>query len=97
VDSVFAVTDAEWRGIGVIPKSGLQLKKKYEALDIKNKIEIKTVKRERHSGCRCGDVLKGLIDPPDCPLFKTKCNPESPIGPCMVSSEGSCSAWYKYG
>ena len=97
VDSVFEAVDAEWRGIGNIPQSGLQLKKEYQTLDIRHKIEIKTVKKERHSGCRCGEVLKGLIDPPQCPLFKTKCSPESPIGPCMVSSEGSCSAWYKYG
>lgn len=97
IDSVFEEADAEWRGIGVIPASGHRLRKEYAALDIKNKIEIKTKKQERPSGCKCGDVLKGLIDPPDCPLFKTKCHPESPIGPCMVSSEGSCSAWYKYG
>ncbi len=97
IKAVFEETDAEWRGIGVIGKSGLKLKKEYEALDIRNKLEIKTEKAKQHSGCRCGDVLKGWIDPPECPLFRKTCTPDSPIGPCMVSSEGSCSAWYKYG
>jgi hydrogenase expression/formation protein HypD len=97
IKDVFEEVDAEWRGIGVIGKSGLQLKKEYGALDIRNKVEIKTEKAERPSGCRCGDVLKGRIDPPECPLFGKACTPDSPIGPCMVSSEGSCSAWYKYG
>jgi hydrogenase expression/formation protein HypD len=97
INTVFAESDAEWRGIGVIPESGLQLREKYAGLDIRNKIEIKTEQGKRPSGCRCGDVLKGRIDPPECPLFGSKCTPDSPIGPCMVSSEGSCSAWYKYG
>jgi len=97
IKEVFEETDAEWRGIGMIEKSGLQLKKEYEALDIRNKVEIKTEKAKQHSGCRCGEVLKGWIDPPGCPLFGKACTPDSPIGPCMVSSEGSCSAWYKYG
>ncbi|MGD2092460.1 MAG: hydrogenase formation protein HypD [Candidatus Aminicenantes bacterium] len=97
IKAVFEETDAEWRGIGVIGKSGLQLNKQYEALDIRNKVEIKTEKARGHSGCRCGDVLRGWIDPPECPLFGKVCTPDSPIGPCMVSSEGSCSAWYKYG
>ncbi len=97
IKEVFEETDAEWRGIGVIGKSGLRLKKEYEAFDIKNKVEIKTEKAKGHPGCRCGDVLRGLIDPPACPLFGKACTPDSPIGPCMVSSEGSCSAWYKYG
>ena len=97
IKDVFEETDAEWRGIGVIGKSGLQLKKEYESFDIRNKLEIKTEKAKGHPGCRCGDVLKGWIDPPECPLFGIACTPDTPIGPCMVSSEGSCSAWYKYG
>ena len=97
IKEVFEETDAEWRGIGVIGKSGLRLKKEYEAFDIKNKVEIKTGKAKGHPGCRCGDVLRGLIDPLACPLFGKACTPDSPVGPCMVSSEGSCSAWYKYG
>lgn len=97
IKTVFKETDAEWRGIGMIGKSGLQLNKQYEDLDIRNKVEIKTEKVKGHPGCRCGDVLRGWIDPPKCPLFGKACTPDSPIGPCMVSSEGSCSAWYKYG
>jgi hydrogenase expression/formation protein HypD len=97
IGRVFEEEDAEWRGIGVIGKSGLRLREEYARLDIRNKVQIKTEKAKRHSGCRCGEVLKGRIDPPECPLFGNKCTPDSPIGPCMVSSEGSCSAWYKYG
>jgi hydrogenase expression/formation protein HypD len=97
VASVFEVADAEWRGIGVMPLSGLALRKEYSHLDVRNRIDIQTPEPNRHTGCKCGDVLKGKIDPPDCPLFKTKCHPEAPVGPCMVSSEGSCAAWYKYG
>jgi hydrogenase expression/formation protein HypD len=97
INTVFEETDAGWRGIGVIPKSGLTLKEEYASLDIRKKIEIKTEKSTRPSGCRCGEVLKGRIDPPECPLFGSRCTPDSPIGPCMVSTEGSCSAWYKYG
>lgn len=97
INAVFEETDAEWRGIGIIEKSGLKLKQEYSDLDIKSKVKIKTGKVLRHSGCRCGEVLKGWIDPLECPLFGKQCTPDSPIGPCMVSSEGSCSAWYKYG
>jgi hydrogenase expression/formation protein HypD len=97
VDSVFEVTDAQWRGIGMMPESGLKLKEQYSHLDVRNRIDIITPELRAHNLCKCGDVLKGIIDPPDCPLFGTKCSPEFPIGPCMVSSEGSCSAWYKYG
>jgi hydrogenase expression/formation protein HypD len=97
IKAVFKEADAEWRGIGMIAKSGLQLNKEYEDLDIRNKVEIKPEKAKGHPGCRCGDVLRGWIDPPECPLFGKACTPDSPIGPCMVSSEGSCSAWYKYG
>lgn len=97
VDEVFEAVDAEWRGIGVMPASGLKLREKYSHMDVHNRVEINTPEVKRHTGCKCGEVLKGLMDPPDCPLFKTVCQPESPVGPCMVSSEGSCAAWYKYG
>ncbi len=97
IRTVFEPEDAEWRGIGVIGKSGLKLRKEYAAFDIRNKIAIQIEKSKGHSGCRCGEVLKGWIDPPDCPLYGGVCTPDTPVGPCMVSSEGSCSAWYKYG
>jgi hydrogenase expression/formation protein HypD len=97
VSSVFETCDAQWRGIGMMPNSGLKLKKEYSQYDIRNRIKIITPEPQTRNFCKCGDVLKGIIDPPDCPLFGKKCTPEFPIGPCMVSSEGSCSAWYKYG
>ncbi|MGE5341048.1 MAG: hydrogenase formation protein HypD [Candidatus Omnitrophota bacterium] len=97
IKTVFEEVDAEWRGLGTIPQSGLKLKREYESLDVRKQADIKIPEREKQSGCKCGDVLRGLIDPPQCPLFGKRCTPDSPIGPCMVSSEGSCSAWYRYG
>ena len=103
IKKVFRVSGADWRGIGQIPKSGLQIKKDLSWLDAgerfrgiyKSKAQSKkiTVKEKL---CRCGDVLKGLISPGGCPLFRRTCTPEDPIGPCMVSSEGACNAFYKY-
>jgi hydrogenase expression/formation protein HypD len=94
---ICSVKDAHWRGLGSIPRSGLRLKKKYAALDAEDKygLDIKG-SRQDLPGCRCGDVLKGKISPPECGLFAVKCNPESPFGPCMVSFEGACLAYYKY-
>jgi len=97
IDKVFKKEDSEWRGLGIISKSGLNLNEEYRELNIRDKINIKAEKEEHNPLCRCGDVLKGVIDPPECTLFKRKCTPDNPLGPCMVSSEGSCSAWYKYG
>ena len=89
--------DAFWRGLGYIPRSGLQLKEKYQHLDAEKKFSLKIVPEETHfAGCRCGDVLKGKILPPECPLFGQTCQPASPRGPCMVSFEGACLAFYKY-
>lgn len=89
--------DSSWRGLGLIPQSGLKLKKKYSAYDaeIKYNLDIKAQTRDL-PGCRCSEVLRGLISPPQCPLFSEKCNPDSPYGPCMVSFEGACLAYYKY-
>ena len=94
---VFNVTDAEWRGLGKIPDSGLKLKKHLSGFDAGLKFGIKGIKSFKSKSCRCGDVLKGIITPPECKLFAKICTPENPIGPCMVSSEGTCSAYYKYG
>jgi len=94
---VFESVDAEWRGLGVIPGSGLRLKAAYAALDARRRFAIKPDSVPARGGCRCGDVLRGLIDPPGCPLFNKACRPDQPLGPCMVSSEGSCSAWVTYG
>ncbi|MCR4319087.1 MAG: hydrogenase formation protein HypD, partial [Candidatus Brocadiaceae bacterium] len=108
LDKVFEPCDVEWRGLGLIPGSGLKLRKTYERFDaftlIQNKSEIQNLsstwigdlKSEIHS-CICGDILRGVKTPPECKLFKNICNPEHPVGACMVSSEGTCAAYYKYG
>lgn len=94
---VFATSDAEWRGIGVIPGSGLEINGKYAAFDAEKAIPVPVEEPREHKGCLCGEILKGKVAPYDCPLFETACTPESPVGACMVSSEGTCAAAYKYG
>lgn len=96
IHEVFDESDANWRGIGIIPASGLTLRDKYAAYDAENKFPVTPPEPKEHKGCRCGDLLRGLILPVDCPLFGNGCTPEHAIGPCMVSSEGPCSAYYKY-
>ncbi|MBN2310777.1 MAG: hydrogenase formation protein HypD [Candidatus Hydrogenedentes bacterium] len=93
----FEVADAEWRGLGAIPSSGLRLKPELRHFDAVARYAVPDIEPVDLPGCRCGDVLKGLIHPPECPLFRTACTPRNPIGPCMVSSEGSCAARYRYG
>jgi len=89
--------DAHWRGLGLIPKSGLKLKKEYADVDAEVKFGLDIVGGSGDlPGCRCGDVLKGKISPPECDFFGKKCHPDSPYGPCMVSFEGACLAYYKY-
>lgn len=94
---VFDVADAEWRGLGVIPNSGLALKPEFDAFDAALKYNLPDMAPVQLPKCRCGDVLKGVIHPPECPFFGDPCTPRNPLGPCMVSSEGSCAARYKYG
>ncbi|MDO8661682.1 MAG: hydrogenase formation protein HypD [Candidatus Omnitrophota bacterium] len=98
ISRVFERTDSDWRGFGIIPDSGLKLKDTYSRFDTNrvfalrsNKVVIKPIKQ-----CRCGDVLKGLILPSDCPLFAKACQPDNPVGPCMVTTEGSCNVYYKF-
>jgi len=93
---VFKLCDSKWRGIGVIPKSGMELKNEYLDFDAEKKFPIDLPPVVEAKGCRCGEVLRGVIAPLDCPLFGKKCTPERPVGACMVSSEGSCAAYYKY-
>ena len=88
--------DAVWRGIGVIPASGLGLRPEFAAYDAEKRFGVKIEAGRENPACACGEVLKGKQRPPDCPLFGKACAPEHPIGPCMVSSEGTCSAYYKY-
>ena len=93
----FEPADGYWRGLGKIEKSTLILKDKYSQFDALNRFNITETPTEDTSGCRCGEVLCGLIEPAECGLFGKDCIPETPVGPCMVSSEGACAAWFKYG
>ena len=97
LDSVFEAGDSEWRGLGIIKKSGLKLRKKYRDFDAKTKFKVKIPKARKMRGCVCGEVIQGIKSSRDCKLFKKICTPQNPIGPCMVSSEGTCAAYYKYG
>jgi len=97
VDEIFEPADMEWRGLGVIPGSGLAIRSEYADFDAEVRLGITLQEAKEAKGCRCGEILKGMSIPPQCPLYKTKCTPQSPIGPCMVSSEGTCAAYYKYG
>ncbi|MHC4202547.1 MAG: hydrogenase formation protein HypD [Planctomycetota bacterium] len=94
---VFEPVDAEWRGLGIIPESGLALKGRFSAMDAGKKFEVEVPASREPEGCRCGEVLAGTISPAECGLFARACTPETPVGPCMVSSEGTCAAHFKYG
>ncbi len=101
LDDVFESCDLKWRGFPVIKKSGLNLKKKYQKYNARIKFEkelqvLKNKEFKEPIGCLCGEVLRGLVNPSDCPLFAKKCTPDNPVGPCMVSAEGSCSIEYRY-
>lgn len=99
---VFDIVDGNWRGFGVIPKSGLKIKSKYKKMDARVKYKdilskVDFSHSRKPTGCRCGEVIRGLITSRECPLFKKVCVPEKPYGPCMVSIEGACNVEYKYG
>ncbi|MBR2520039.1 MAG: hydrogenase formation protein HypD [Selenomonadaceae bacterium] len=94
---VYEVTDAVWRGMGEIPASGLKLRDEFAAFDIERVEPVEIERIEKKSACRCGEVLRGLVKPTDCPLFGKACKPLHAIGACMVSVEGVCAAWFKYG
>lgn len=96
IDEVFEPCSAQWRGLGEIPDSGYRIRSKYEAFDAVKKLAPQVEETKDHKGCRCGDVLRGVMAPNECPLFRTVCTPENPVGPCMVSSEGSCAAYFRY-
>ncbi len=95
VDTMFEPEDTEWRGIGVIPGSGLKLKKEYNKYDA-YRIDVDVEPTRENPGCRCGEILTGSLLPDGCSLFGEGCTPESPVGACMVSSEGTCAAYFKY-
>jgi hydrogenase expression/formation protein HypD len=96
LDDIFEPVDARWRAIGVIPQSGLGIRPKYERHDAGKIFDIKVAGSIDPKGCACGEILTGTKTPPECPLYKTVCTPIDPVGPCMVSTEGTCAAWYKY-
>ena len=96
LDEVFEPHDVAWRGLGVIPRSGLRLRPSYQELDAALRFPVETPPAREHPGCLCGAVLRGAKEPPECKLFGRTCTPEHPIGPCMVSTEGTCAAWYQY-
>ena len=93
---VFEPADADWRGLGSIPQSGLRLRTAYRSFDAAVKFRIPAFKTTEPRGCMCGEVLRGVKTPQQCRLFAKACTPENPFGPCMVSSEGTCAAWFKY-
>jgi len=97
LNELFEPADAYWRGIGVIPGSGLKLRDKYLSFDASKRFSISESDASEPELCSCGDILRGVKVPTECPLFGTGCTPDSPVGPCMVSTEGSCAAYYKYG
>ncbi len=93
----FVAVDTPWRSLQVIPKSGLDLAPHLKRYDAVARFGLQIGEDEDHPACRCGEVIQGKAEPADCPLFDRGCTPLSPIGPCMVSSEGTCAAWYRYG
>jgi hydrogenase expression/formation protein HypD len=96
LEDIFEPCNAVWRGIGSIEKSGLKIKKEFEEFDAALKFDVKPVEYREPEGCRCGEILTGKMSPKDCELFGSVCTPSNPIGACMVSSEGTCAAHYKY-
>ncbi len=96
MEEVFRRDESPWRGIGTIPGSGLFLNSEHAEFDAVTRLPATPPEPKEATGCRCGELLRGLIFPYDCPLYGNACIPEHPVGPCMVSTEGPCSAYYKY-
>ena len=94
---VFEHEASNWRGLGAIPESGLKIRKRFSDYDVLKNIKVQVEPTKENKQCICGEVLKGIKSPPSCKLFGKACTPESPVGACMVSSEGACAAYYKYG
>jgi hydrogenase expression/formation protein HypD len=94
---VFEKCDAQWRGIGKVRDSGLRIRKAWADFDARLRFRPRSSARKRPNGCICGDILKGLKAPTDCALYGRSCTPEHPVGACMVSGEGTCAAYYRYG
>ena len=97
VEEWMEACDSEWRGLGVMPASGLRLKPEYQAFDARVKYQVPAMQGRTNPACRCGDVLQGKCRPSDCKVFGKVCTPQHPVGACMVSNEGACSAYFMYG
>ena len=96
IDEVFETCTALWRGLGMIDGSGYRIRERFADFDAVRRFDPDVEPTQDPKGCRCGDVLRGIMAPSECPLFRAVCSPENPVGPCMVSSEGSCAAYYRY-
>jgi hydrogenase expression/formation protein HypD len=96
MDRVFKIANARWRGLGEIADSGLAIREEFAAFDAARRFSIDPRPAAAPAGCACGEVLTGRCLPPDCRLYGTACTPADPVGPCMVSSEGTCAAYWKY-
>lgn len=96
IDEVFDTCPATWRGLGEIPGSGYRIRERFARFDASRRFDPDVEPTQEPKGCRCGDVLRGIMAPNECPLFRKVCTPENPVGPCMVSSEGSCAAYFRY-
>ena len=97
MEDVFEIGEANWRGVGIVPQSGLRVRGEYEQFDADKAFSVSLKPPREPKGCRCGDVIRGAATPRECGLFREVCTPESPVGPCMVSGEGACAAYYQYG
>ena len=93
---VFETVDAAWRGIGIIHRSGLKIREEFSSFDAEKMFEFDVPDAVISKGCSCGEILQGIKTPPECALYKKSCTPINPVGPCMVSSEGTCAAYYRY-
>jgi hydrogenase expression/formation protein HypD len=96
LSEVFVYRDDIWRGLGIIPKSGLKISEDYSAFDAEKQFTVEVAESTEPKGCICGQILRGLKTPVDCPLFAKRCSPDDPVGACMVSGEGTCATYYKY-
>ena len=96
MSEVFEACDSPWRGFGIIPGSGLKLRKEFEAFDAGKAFPVSMEESEENKFCICGEILRGLKTPPDCSLFSVSCTPENPVGACMVSDEGTCNTHFRY-
>lgn len=97
MQTVYKLADADWRGLGTIKNSGLYINDDFAEFDARKMLPVEKEISKEPAGCRCGEVLKGLVKPTQCPLFGKICTPNHAVGSCMVSVEGTCAAWYKYG